>query len=89
MKKTDNSKKIYFLTNWITLESWHLFLEHFHIICYFIKDELQHYGIDWESPISGEDSSERVEVPNTPVPLSEQQQNEVKRIVNPLEPCDQ
>lgn len=45
------------------------------------------YGIDWDGPVSSEGDA-RVEVPDTPCPLTALKYEQLKGHVNPLEECN-
>ena len=55
------------------------------IYMHFLQD---HYGIDWDGPVSITSDTDRVEVPGTATPITPEQLCELKAAVDPLEQCE-
>ena len=49
-----------------------------------MQDEAEQFGVDWDGPVSHEDTDETVCVPETPCPLSSADMEELLSVVPPL-----
>ena len=53
---------------------------------YFLQEELQHYGVDWDGPLPQDalTDTERVEIPDTGCPLDDVQFADLSNSIDPL-----
>ena len=54
----------------------------------FPPQEIMYHGIDWDGPLPDEDELEAVEVPAIPVPLEDEDLEELFHAVCPTAPSD-